>query len=285
MLLHENGNEKNGAPQRTPLYVDGDYLLGPEAGHLNITGMSGLSTKTSHALFTISSTFQTVKDKKVAALMFNVKGADLLFLDKPVEVDPKDDPELADRYEKAGQQEASRPRTGRCTRRWASRWHRSRSSASSRPRLRTGPAGEHGLSRRTYRRGSLNTLRTARGEDTNVHPILWDLGDVLPHAGRIFDPTDYGRQVPRLHGVPDQRPRRGPWRTSTGDQSDRDYFDGKKARTTRTGTDTIRRPSPRSATASRVLPNKCGGLLVNGRVNYGDFPRVDGPFEDSETGR
>ncbi|HEX2728446.1 MAG TPA: hypothetical protein VHM16_01755, partial [Rubrobacteraceae bacterium] len=75
LLLHENGNEKDGSPQRTPLYVDGDYLLGPEAGHLNITGMSGLSTKTSHALFTIASTFQTVEDKKVAALMFNVKGA------------------------------------------------------------------------------------------------------------------------------------------------------------------------------------------------------------------
>ena len=103
MLLHENGNEENGRPQRTPLYVDEEYLLGPEAGHLNITGMSGLSTKTSHALFTIASTFQTVKDKKVAALMFNVKGADLLFLDKPVEVSAKDDPELAERYAKVGQ--------------------------------------------------------------------------------------------------------------------------------------------------------------------------------------
>src|ERR687886_129238 len=109
MLLHENGNEKDGSPQRTPLYVDEEYLLGPEAGHLNITGMSGLSTKTSHALFTIASTFQTVKDKKVAALMFNVKGADLLFLDKPVEVDAKDDPELAERYEKAGQQRGLPP--------------------------------------------------------------------------------------------------------------------------------------------------------------------------------
>src|ERR671933_3011592 len=59
MLLHENGNEggADGSPQRTPLYADADYLLGPEAGHLNITGMSGLSTKTSHALFTISSIF------------------------------------------------------------------------------------------------------------------------------------------------------------------------------------------------------------------------------------
>ena len=35
--------------------------------------------------------------------MFNVKGADLLFLDKPVEVNPEDDPELAKRYERAGQ--------------------------------------------------------------------------------------------------------------------------------------------------------------------------------------
>src|ERR687891_153670 len=104
MLLHENGNEKNGSPQRTPLYVDEEYLLGPEAGHLNITGMSGLSTKTSHALFTIASTFQTIKDKRVAALMFNVKGADLLFLDKPVEVDPEESPELAARYEKANQE-------------------------------------------------------------------------------------------------------------------------------------------------------------------------------------
>src|SRR5215216_5244854 len=103
MLLHENGNEENGSPQRTPLYVDADYLLGPEAGHVNITGMSGLSTKTSHALFTIASTFQTVREKKVAALMFNVKGADLLFLDKPVDVDPAEDPELAERYERAGQ--------------------------------------------------------------------------------------------------------------------------------------------------------------------------------------
>src|SRR5215204_2981086 len=102
MLLHENGNEIDGALQRTPLYADADYLMGPEAGHLNITGMSGLSTKTSHALFTISSIFQTAKDKKVAALMFNVKGADLLFLDKPC-FPPDDDPELAERYERAGQ--------------------------------------------------------------------------------------------------------------------------------------------------------------------------------------
>src|SRR5215210_4291076 len=95
MLLHENGNEKNGSPQRTPLYVDEEYLLGPEAGHLNITGMSGLSTKTSHALFTIASTFQTIKDKKVGSLRVNVMGANLRFLVNPVDLFREDYPYLA----------------------------------------------------------------------------------------------------------------------------------------------------------------------------------------------
>jgi uncharacterized protein len=31
-----------------------------------------------------------------------------------------------------------------------------------------------------------------------------------------------------------------------------------------------------------VLPSKCGGLLAHGRVDYGDLPRVDGPFENNE---
>jgi DNA helicase HerA-like ATPase len=31
-----------------------------------------------------------------------------------------------------------------------------------------------------------------------------------------------------------------------------------------------------------VLPSKCGGLLVHGRVDYGDSPQVDGPFGDRE---
>jgi len=31
----------------SPVYLDADFLLGPEAAHLNITGVSGLATKTS----------------------------------------------------------------------------------------------------------------------------------------------------------------------------------------------------------------------------------------------
>ena len=38
-----------------PVYLDADFLLGPEAAHLNITGVSGLATKTSAVEFLLSS--------------------------------------------------------------------------------------------------------------------------------------------------------------------------------------------------------------------------------------
>ncbi len=68
-----------------PVYLDADFLLGPEAAHLNITGVSGLATKTSAVEFLLASIFQTFPAQKgtVAALCFNVKGPDLLFLDQP----------------------------------------------------------------------------------------------------------------------------------------------------------------------------------------------------------
>ncbi|HEV2742241.1 MAG TPA: hypothetical protein VGV91_03705, partial [Rubrobacter sp.] len=192
-------------PQRTPLFVDGDYLLGPEAGHLNITGMSGLSTKTSHALFTIASTFQTVEDKKVAALMFNVKGADLLFLDKPVEVDPEEDPDLAERYKKANQ----KPLPQEDREMYESLGLEIKPFENLRifAPLAFGKDGGDGMVHAAdLRTKDLNTLRKARGEDSCVHPIVWDLEDILPHAGRIFDPTDYDDKfkgfVEHLRAVP-----------------------------------------------------------------------------------
>jgi uncharacterized protein len=278
MLLHENGNEEDGSPQRTPLYVDGDYLLGPEAGHLNITGMSGLSTKTSHALFTISSTFQTVKDKKVAALMFNVKGADLLFLDKPVEVDPEDDPELAERYEKAGQR--GLPREDREM--YASLELEIKSFENLRifaPLAFGKDRGERQVHASDLRAKDLNTLRHARGEDSCVYPIVWDLEDVLPHAGRIFDPADMDDKFKGF--VEYLRDRRV--RTMNGFHAEVDeafeYFEE---------TESSYWNGHHQATVAKVrnrfsiLPSKCAGLLVHGRVEYDETPEVDGPFEDRE---
>jgi uncharacterized protein len=278
MLLHENGNEKNDSPQRTPLYVDADYLLGPEAGHLNITGMSGLSTKTSHALFTISSTFQTVKDKKVAALMFNVKGADLLFLDKPVEVDKEDDLELAERYEKADQK--GLPREDREM--YASLGLEVRPFENLRifaPLAFGKDRGERKVYASDLRAKDLNTLRRARGEDSCVYPIVWDLEDMLPHAGRVFDQADMDdkfkgfveylrdRQVRTMnafHAEVDEA-------FEYFEETESSYWNGHHQATV-----------AKVRNRFGILPSKCAGLLVHGRVEYDGSPEVDGPFEDRE---
>src|SRR6478609_2724430 len=75
-----------------PIYLDADFLLGPEAAHLNITGVSGLATKTSAVEFLISSIFQTFPTHKgsIAALCFNVKGPDLCFLDQGTKLGEED---------------------------------------------------------------------------------------------------------------------------------------------------------------------------------------------------
>src|SRR5207253_4960160 len=72
------------AGRDAPVYVDADFLLGPEAAHLNISGMSGLATKTSAVEFLLASICaQFPKHKgRVAAVCFNVKGPDLCFLDQ-----------------------------------------------------------------------------------------------------------------------------------------------------------------------------------------------------------
>lgn len=57
------------------------YLVGPEAGHLNISGISGLASKTSYAMFLLSALQQRMKDD-VSIILFNVKGPDLLAIDE-----------------------------------------------------------------------------------------------------------------------------------------------------------------------------------------------------------
>jgi len=57
------------------------YLVGPEAAHLNISGISGLASKTSYAMFLLSALQQRMKDE-VSIIVFNVKGPDLLAIDQ-----------------------------------------------------------------------------------------------------------------------------------------------------------------------------------------------------------
>jgi uncharacterized protein len=75
-----------------PIYLDADFLIGPEAAHLNISGVSGLATKTSAVEWLLQSIFTHFPAQKgsVAAVCFNVKGPDLCFLDQPGEIDDVD---------------------------------------------------------------------------------------------------------------------------------------------------------------------------------------------------
>ncbi|PXF57011.1 MAG: hypothetical protein C4B58_11455 [Deltaproteobacteria bacterium] len=57
------------------------YLVGPEAAHMNISGISGLASKTSYAMFLLSALQQRMKDE-VSIILFNVKGPDLLAIDQ-----------------------------------------------------------------------------------------------------------------------------------------------------------------------------------------------------------
>lgn len=63
-------------------YLDRRYVLGPESAHVNISGISGLATKTSYAMFLLQSILQTAPDKdEIAVIILNVKQADLLQVD------------------------------------------------------------------------------------------------------------------------------------------------------------------------------------------------------------
>ena len=65
---------------------------GPEAAHLNISGVSGLATKTSAIEWLLQSIFAHFPAQRgsVAAVCFNVKGPDLCFLDQPGRLDDAD---------------------------------------------------------------------------------------------------------------------------------------------------------------------------------------------------
>lgn len=83
-------------------YLNYDFLCGEKGAHVNISGISGVATKTSYALFLLYSLFHGSQEQTVAnshALVFNVKGEDLLYLDSPNRgLKPKD----REAYERLG---------------------------------------------------------------------------------------------------------------------------------------------------------------------------------------
>jgi hypothetical protein len=67
-------------------HLDIDYLVGPEAAHLNVAGISGLATKTSYVMFLLQSLVQVLArashaqgvPRDVTVILVNVKHNDLL---------------------------------------------------------------------------------------------------------------------------------------------------------------------------------------------------------------
>lgn len=67
-----------------PVFFNSHFLIGPEGAHLNISGISGLASKTSYAMFLMKAIqdYAIKGNESVAFIMMNVKGTDLLKVDQ-----------------------------------------------------------------------------------------------------------------------------------------------------------------------------------------------------------
>jgi DNA helicase HerA-like ATPase len=70
-----------------PVYLDLDFLDGTRGAHVNVSGISGIATKTTYALFMLYGLFHSDAlgsfGPNTKAIVFNVKGEDLMWLDTP----------------------------------------------------------------------------------------------------------------------------------------------------------------------------------------------------------
>jgi DNA helicase HerA-like ATPase len=84
------------------MYGNLEFLDGSRGAHVNISGISGVATKTSCALFILYSLFHSdalEQRHNARAVIFNVKGDDLMFVDKP---NGRLSPEQAAKYDDLG---------------------------------------------------------------------------------------------------------------------------------------------------------------------------------------
>jgi hypothetical protein len=140
-----------------PIFLDADFLFGPEAAHLNISGVSGLATKTSAVEWLLASIFTHFPEQKgsVAAICFNVKGPDLLFLDQPGVLEDSD----RALYAKLG--------------------------VPAKPFERVRYFAPY-----TAKGFSLNTLRSNEQLSENLSPLTWGLNEVMQFAEVLLNKDD-----------------------------------------------------------------------------------------------
>jgi hypothetical protein len=150
---------------RAPVWLDADFLVGPEAAHVNLTGISGLATKTSAVEWLLASLFAHFPQDKggIAAVCFNVKGPDLLFLDQPGELGEED---------RAMYAELGVP------------------AAPFADVTYYAPYGPKRL--------ALATLRTHEALQHNVEPLTWGLAEVLQFAEVLLNKDDVDAKADAL---------------------------------------------------------------------------------------
>lgn len=98
-----------------PVNLNSKFIVGPEGAHLNISGISGLASKTSYAMFLLKAIQDSYMKKdpqnededSVAFVLFNVKGKDLLAIDQLNDFSDERNPEQVQKdtfakYEKLG---------------------------------------------------------------------------------------------------------------------------------------------------------------------------------------
>lgn len=92
-----------------PVNLNAKFLIGPEGAHLNISGISGLAAKTSYAMFLMKAIQDQhlkgkPRDNDVAFVIFNLKGKDLMAIDRPnsFDNDVKLQKEIKRQYEDMG---------------------------------------------------------------------------------------------------------------------------------------------------------------------------------------
>ncbi|MFH0703008.1 MAG: ATP-binding protein [bacterium] len=149
--LYINGDNQS------PIYLDSKFLLGPEAAHLNVTGVSGLATKTSIIEFILNSIFQYYNEEGgIAAVLFNVKGCDLLYLDQKAEDLSEDDLKM---YKKL----KIEPKSFENVEYYA-------------------PYKDDGV--------NLNTLRTHEDLKHNVNALSWGLKEIIDNVQVVLNKDD-----------------------------------------------------------------------------------------------
>ena len=92
---------KNSEKVTLPVNLNSKFIIGPEGAHLNISGISGLASKTSYAMFLLKAiqdcylAKESDDEDSVAYVLFNVKGKDLLAIDQPNDFSDEKEPAKA----------------------------------------------------------------------------------------------------------------------------------------------------------------------------------------------